>query len=129
MSTPEQLKYSATHQWLRRESDGLVSVGITHHAQEQLGDVVFVENPMPGRKLKQGEACGVVESVKAASDVYSPISGEVVAANAALSDTPEQVNEDPYAAWMFRLKPDDATEIDSLLDAAAYQKIAEAKKA
>lgn len=129
MSTPEQLKYSATHQWLRRESDGLVSVGITHHAQEQLGDVVFVENPMPGRKLKQGEACGVVESVKAASDVYSPISGEVVAANAALSDTPEQVNEDPYAAWMFRLKPDDATEIDGLLDAAAYQKIAEAEKA
>jgi len=128
MSSPEQLKYSATHQWARRESDGLVSIGITQHAQEQLGDVVFVENPALGRKLKQGEACGVVESVKAASDIYSPISGEVVAANAALADAPEQINDDPYAAWMFRLKPDNVAEIDGLLDAAAYQKIAEAEK-
>jgi glycine cleavage system H protein len=128
MSSPEQLKYSATHQWARRESDGLVSIGITQHAQEQLGDVVFVENPVLGRKLKQGEACGVVESVKAASDIYSPISGEVVAANATLTDAPEQINDDPYAAWMFRLKPDNVAEIDGLLDAAAYQKIAEAEK-
>lgn len=128
MNSPEQLKFSATHQWARRESDGLVSIGITQHAQEQLGDVVFVENPVLGRKLKQGEACGVVESVKAASDIYSPISGEVVAANAALADAPEQINDDPYAAWMFRLKPDHIAEIDGLLDAAAYQKIAEAEK-
>ncbi len=129
MSTPEQLKYSATHQWARRESDGLVSVGITQHAQEQLGDVVFVENPAPGRMLKQGEACGVVESVKAASDIYSPVSGEVVATNAALADAPEQINEDPYAAWMFRVRPADLAEIEGLLDAAAYQKIADAEKA
>lgn len=129
MSVPEQLKYSTTHQWARRESDGLVFVGITHHAQEQLGDVVFVENPAVGRKLKQGEACGVVESVKAASDIYSPISGEVVAANAALAGAPEQINEDPYAAWMFQVKPDNVAEIDGLLDAAAYQKIADAENA
>lgn len=127
MSVPEQLKYSATHQWARREDDGIVSVGITHHAQEQLGDVVFVENPAPGRRLKQGEACGLVESVKAASDIYSPVSGEVVAVNEALSDAPEQINEDPYAAWMFRVRPDSIAELDGLLDAAAYQKIADAE--
>lgn len=129
MSSPEQLKFSATHQWARRESDGLVSIGITQHAQEQLGDVVFVENPVLGRKLKQGETCGVVESVKAASDIYSPISGEVVAANAALVDAPEQINDDPYAAWMFRLKPDNVAEIDGLLDAAAYRKVTDAENA
>ena len=128
MSTPEHLRYSATHQWARRESDGLVSVGITDHAQEQLGDVVFVQNPAPGRRLKQGEACGVVESVKAASDIYCPVSGEVVAINEALSDAPEQVNDDPYTAWMFRIQPDDAAELDNLLDATAYQKVAEAEK-
>ena len=128
MSAPEQLTYSATHQWAHRESDGLVSVGITHHAQEQLGDVVFVENPAPGRRLRQGEACGVVESVKAASDIYSPVSGEVVSTNAALADAPEQINEDPYAAWMFRVRPDDIAELDGLLDASAYLKIAEAEK-
>lgn len=127
MSTPEHLKYSATHQWAHRENDGLVSVGITHHAQAQLGDVVFVDPPLLGRKLRQGEACGVVESVKAASDIYSPVSGEVVAVNETLSDAPEQVNEEPYAAWMFRLKPDNAAEMEGLLDAAAYQKIADAE--
>lgn len=127
MSTPEHLKYSATHQWAHSESDGLVSVGITDHAQAQLGDVVFVDPPAIGRKLKQGEACGVVESVKAASDIYSPVSGEVVAINEALSDAPEKVNEEPYAAWMFRLKPDDAAQMQGLLDATAYQKIADAE--
>lgn len=127
MSTPEHLKYSATHQWAHRENDGLVSVGITHHAQAQLGDVVFVDPPLLGRKLRQGEACGVVESVKAASDIYSPVSGEVVAVNETLSDAPEQVNEEPYAAWMFRLKPDNTAEMEGLLDAAAYQKIADAE--
>ena len=127
MSAPEHLKYSATHQWAHRENDGLVSVGITHHAQEQLGDVVFVGHPLLGRKLQQGEACGVVESVKAASDIYSPISGEVVAVNEMLSDAPEKVNEEPYSSWMFRLKPDNAAEMEGLLDAAAYQKIADAE--
>jgi len=128
MSTPEHLKYNATHQWARRESDGLISVGITDHAQEQLGDVVFVQNPAPGSRVRQGEACGVVESVKAASDVYSPVSGEVVAVNEVLSDAPEQVNDDPYAAWMFRIRPENAAEMDNLLDAQAYQKVAEAEK-
>lgn len=127
MSTPEHLKYSATHQWAQSESDGHVSVGITDHAQVQLGDVVFVDPPAIGRKLKQGEACGVVESVKAASDIYSPVSGEVVAINEALADAPEKVNEEPYAAWMFRIKPADAAEMQGLLDAAAYQKIADAE--
>ena len=129
MSAPEQLKYTASHEWVRRESDGTVSIGITHHAQEQLGDVVFVDNPAPGRKLKQGEECGVIESVKAAADIYALIAGEIVAANSELSDAPEKVNADFYAAWMFRLKPDNPADIDALLDAAAYQKIADAEKA
>lgn len=128
MSTPEQLKYSATHQWARREQDGTVSVGITDHAQEMLGDVVFIDNPKAGSSVKQGEVCGVIESVKAASDIYAPLSGEVIAVNAELADTPEKVNEDPYAAWMFRVKPADPAELDALLDAAAYQKVADAEK-
>ncbi len=129
MSTPEQLKYSATHQWARRESDGTVSVGITDHAQEMLGDVVFVDSPAIGGSVKQGEVCGVIESVKAASDIYAPVSGEVIAVNAGLADAPEKVNQDPYAAWMFRVKPADPAQLDTLLDAAAYQKIADAEKA
>jgi len=97
-----------------------VSVGITHHAQELLGDMVFVENPTVGRKLVAGEECAVVESVKAASDVYSPIAGEVIAANGDLEGAPESINQDPYAAWMFRLKPANAADLDALMDAAAY---------
>ena len=128
MSTPEHLKYTASHEWVRRESDGTASIGITHHAQEQLGDVVFIDNPAPGRKLRQGEECGVIESVKAAADIYAPIAGEIVAANTELSDAPEKVNQDPYAAWMFRIKPDNPADIDTLLDAVAYQKIADAEK-
>jgi glycine cleavage system H protein len=125
MSTPEHLKYTSSHEWVRREADGTVSIGITQHAQEQLGDVVFVDNPQPGRKVKQGEECGIIESVKAAADIYAPISGEIVAANAELSDAPEKINQDPYAAWMFRIKPDDPAQIDALLDAAGYRKVAE----
>lgn len=128
MSTPEHLRYTASHEWVRRESDGTATIGITHHAQEQLGDVVFIDNPAPGRKLKQGEECGVIESVKAAADIYAPIAGEIVAANTELSDAPEKVNQDPYAAWMFRIKPDNPADIDALLDAVAYQKIADAEK-
>lgn len=128
MSTPEHLKYTASHEWVRRENDGTVTIGITDHAQEMLGDVVFVDNPAPGRKLKQGEACGVIESVKAAADIYAPVSGEIVDANAGLADAPEKVNQDPYAAWMFRIKPDNPADVDALLDAAAYRKIAEAEK-
>ena len=125
MSTPEHLKYTPSHEWVRREADGTVSIGITQHAQEQLGDVVFVDNPQPGRKVKQSEECGIIESVKAAADIYAPISGEIVAANAELSDAPEKINQDPYATWMFRIKPDDPAQIDALLDAAGYRKVAE----
>lgn len=124
MNVPKDLRYTASHEWLRREADGTLSVGITDHAQEQLGDIVFVEAPVAGRKVSAGEAVGVVESVKAASDIYAPIAGEIVAANAALSGAPEQVNSDAYGAWMFRLKPDDAGAFDQLLDAGAYEKAA-----
>jgi glycine cleavage system H protein len=124
MNVPKDLRYTESHEWVRRESDGTVSVGITDHAQEQLGDIVFVEPPLAGRKVAKGESVGVVESVKAASDIYAPIAGEVVAANADLSGAPEKVNEDAYAAWMYRIKPSSASEIDQLLDAAAYEKVA-----
>ena len=126
MNTPKDLKYTQSHEWVRQEADGTVSVGITDHAQEQLGDVVFVETPKPGRTVKKGEECAVIESVKAASDIYAPVSGEIVAANDALADQPEKVNEDAYAAWMFRIKPSDAGELAGLLDATAYEKVAAA---
>ena len=99
-------------------------MGITDHAQEQLGDIVFVEAPQAGRKVAAGEAVGVVESVKAASDIYAPVAGEIVAANADLAAAPEKVNEDAYGAWMFRIKPANAADVDKLLDAAAYEKAA-----
>ena len=127
MSIPASLKYSDSHEWARRESDGTVTVGITHHAQDLLGDLVFVEPPAVGRKLKKGEECGVVESVKAASDIYAPISGEVVAINGDLDSAPEKINEDAYDAWMFRLKPSNPAELEALLDAAGYQKLIEAE--
>ena len=126
MTTPENLKYTDTHEWIKQESDGTVTIGITDHAQQQLGDVVFVEPPSAGRQVKKGEECGVVESVKAAADIYAPISGEIVAANAELADAPEKINQDPYGAWMFRLKPSDPGELTALLDAAAYEKVAAA---
>jgi glycine cleavage system H protein len=125
MSIPAELKYTDSHEWVRMESDGSVSVGITHHAQDQLGDLVYVENPQVGRKFKKGEECGVVESVKAASDIYAPLSGEIVEVNEALADAPEKINEGAYDAWMFRLRPDDAAELDALLDATAYGKFVE----
>lgn len=124
MKLPQDLRYTESHEWLRREADGTVTVGITDHAQEQLGDIVFVEAPAVGRKVSAGEAVGVVESVKAASDIYAPIAGEIVAANGDLGGAPEKVNEDAFAAWMFRIKPDDAGAMDQLLDAAAYEKVA-----
>ncbi|MEP7068859.1 MAG: glycine cleavage system protein GcvH [Usitatibacter sp.] len=124
MKLPQELRYTQSHEWVRRESDGTVTIGITDHAQEQLGDIVFVETPQAGRKVTAGEAIGVVESVKAASDIYAPVSGEVVAANADLSAAPEKVNEDAFAAWMFRIKPVNLADIEKLLDAAAYEKAA-----
>jgi glycine cleavage system H protein len=126
MKVPKELRYTESHEWVRRESDGNVSVGITDHAQEQLGDIVFVEAPQVGRKVAAGESVGVVESVKAASDIYAPVAGEVVAANADLSASPEKVNEDAFAAWMYRIKPANAGDLENLLDAAAYEKSASA---
>ena len=128
MTTPSDLKYTETHHWLKPEADGTVSVGITFHAQDMLGDIVFVQTPEPGRKVTRGEEVGVVESVKTAADIYAPLSGEIVAANEVVADSPEKLNEDPYAAWMFRMRPDDVTEIDGLLDAAAYSKVADADR-
>ncbi len=127
MSIPADLKYTKSHEWVRQEADGTVSVGITHHAQDLLGDMVFVENPTVGRQLAQNEECAVVESVKAASDVYAPIAGEVVAVNDALESAPESINKDPYAAWMFRLKPANSADLDGLLDAAGYQALVESE--
>ena len=124
MNVPKDLRYTESHEWVKRESDGSFSIGITDHAQQQLGDIVFVEPPKAGRKVQAGEAVGVVESVKAASDIYSPVAGEIVGSNDALGGAPEQVNQDAYGAWMFRVKPDDAQAFDKLLDAAAYEKIA-----
>jgi glycine cleavage system H protein len=124
MSTPTNLKYAASHEWARLDADGTVTIGITDHAQEALGDIVFLELPAVGRIVKGGEECAVVESVKAASDIYSPVSGEVVEINQAAADAPESINADAYAAWLFRIKPADAakcaTELGALLDADAY---------
>ena len=124
MNIPADLKYAKSHEWARLADDGLVTVGITDHAQEALGDIVFLELPQVGRKLAAGEECAVVESVKAASDVYAPVAGEVVAKNDAAVDAPESVNQAAYAAWLFKLKPDNAADLDKLLDAAAYAKVA-----
>ena len=121
MNIPIELKYTASHEWVRTEADGSVTVGITDHAQEALGDLVFVELPEAGRVVAAEEACAVVESVKAASDIYAPVAGEVLASNDALAATPELVNQDAYAAWLFKLKPADATAVGALLDAAAYE--------
>ncbi|MGF1526025.1 MAG: glycine cleavage system protein GcvH [Candidatus Competibacterales bacterium] len=116
---PDDLLYTTSDEWVRMEADGTVTVGITDYAQEQLGDLVYVEVPSAGRRVQAEEACGVVESVKAAHDVFAPLAGEVTAANDALQDQPEQVNQDPYGAgWLYRLKPD--TTPMGLLDAAAY---------
>ncbi|MAL94779.1 MAG: glycine cleavage system protein H [Haliea sp.] len=119
--TPSELKYASSHEWARLEEDGTVTVGITDHAQEALGDVVFVELPEVGATLASGDEAGVVESVKAASDIYAPVSGEVIAINDALEDSPELVNGNPYdEGWFFRLQPADTAELQKLLDAEAY---------
>jgi glycine cleavage system H protein len=119
---PVDLKYSKSHEWARVNEDGSVTIGISDNAQDQLGDMVFVELPEVGQTVTAGEACAVVESVKAASDVYSPASGEVVEVNEILADTPETVNQDAYGeGWLFRMQPGDAAELDNLMDADAYQ--------
>lgn len=124
-NTPENLKYTKSHEWVRDEGDGTVSIGISDHAQELLGDLVFVELPEIGTQLAAGDECAVVESVKAASDIYSPLDGEVVAANEVLADSPEVINEAPYDNWIFKLKTGNPAQFDELLDAAAYAAFAE----
>lgn len=119
---PSDLRYTKSHEWVKAEADGSVLVGISDHAQAALGDVVFVETPQAGRKVAAGEACAVVESVKAASDIYSPIAGEVVEGNPALADNPEIVNQDPYGkGWFMRIRPANAADVGKLLDAAGYE--------
>ena len=126
MNIPSDLKYTRSHEWIRLESDGTITVGITDHAQELLGDLVFIELPELGKELAAGQEAAVVESVKAAADVYAPVAGTVVDVNSALVDAPEGVNQDAYAAWLFILAPAAAAEVDALLDAAAYQQVVDA---
>ncbi|CRM12568.1 glycine cleavage system protein H [Pseudomonas sp. FH4] len=118
---PAALRFAESHEWARLEADGSVTVGISDHAQEALGDVVFVELAEVGKVFAAGDAAGVVESVKAASDIYSPVSGEVIAVNDELADAPESLNEKPYEAWIFKLKPSNPAELEKLLDAAGYK--------
>ncbi|MGB2426716.1 MAG: glycine cleavage system protein GcvH [Alteromonas sp.] len=119
---PKELRYTATHEWVRPEGDGIFTVGITEHAQELLGDMVFVELPDVGDEVSTGDDIVVAESVKAASDVYAPISGEILAVNEELEDSPELVNSDPFGdGWMFKIKAEDASEVESLLDAEGYE--------
>jgi glycine cleavage system H protein len=120
MNIPADLKYTESHEWVRREADGTLTVGITEYAQDALGDIVFVELPPVGKAFTAGDDAAVVESVKAASDIYSPVSGTVVAVNQPVADAPDSINADAYAAWLFRLQPSDPAAYDGLLDAAAY---------
>jgi glycine cleavage system H protein len=122
MNVPAGLKYTSSHEWVRLEADGTVTIGITDYAQDALGDLVFIELPEVGRTLAGAESCAVAESVKAASDVYAPIAGEVIAVNEALKDKPESLNADAYAAWMWKMKPANAGDLGALMDAAAYAK-------
>lgn len=121
---PENLRYSTDHDWVRLEDDGTIIIGITDHAQEALGELVYVEVPEKGQSFQRGDACAVVESVKAASDVNAPVTGEVAQSNAALEEGPDLVNQDPYGeGWLVRLHPSDPAELDELLDADAYTRL------
>ena len=128
MTIPTNLKYAKSHEWAKLETDGTVTVGITDHAQEALGDIVFLELPEAGRTVSAGQECAVVESVKAASDIYAPVSGTVTESNPAAVDAPESINQDAHGTWLFKIKPADsakcAAELAALLDAAAYEKVA-----
>jgi glycine cleavage system H protein len=124
MNTPENLKYAKSHEWVKDNGDGTVTVGITDHAQDALGDIVFVELPSVGTQFSAGDTFGVVESVKAASDVYAPVGGEVLEVNSVLKDSPETINDAPYeGGWLMKLKISDAADLDGLLDASAYQQV------
>jgi glycine cleavage system H protein len=121
MTTPTDLRYTASHEWIRTEADGTLTIGVTDHAQEALGDVVFLELPEAGRAVTAGEAVAVIESVKAASDIYAPVAGEIIANNQDAVDAPESVNADAYAAWLFKIKPTNPADVSALLDAAGYE--------
>jgi glycine cleavage system H protein len=122
MQVPESLRYAPSHEWIAAGADGVATVGISAVATDQLGELVYVELPQVGRRVAAGESCAVVESTKAASDVYAPVAGEIVAVNATLAETPQAVNESPYeAGWLFRIRVDRAADLDTLLDAAAYR--------
>jgi glycine cleavage system H protein len=125
MDIPTDRKYSESHQWARTDADGRISVGITHHAQDLLGDLIFVEAPAPGRKVARGEQCGLVESVKSASDIYAPVSGQVSTINSELDKAPEKINQNAYEAWIFKLEPADMAELATLLDADGYRALIE----
>ena len=120
MNVPANLKYTKSHEWVRAEADGTITVGITEHAQELLGDLVFIDLPDIGTELTAAQEAVVVESVKAAADVYAPVNGRITATNLAVVDAPESVNQDAYAAWLFKMKPDNLADLETLLDAAAY---------
>ena len=120
MNIPAELRYTRSHEWARLDADGSITIGISDHAQQMLGDIVFVEMPAAGRHLEAGKECAVIESVKAAADIYAPVSGEVIEANAALADTPQSINADAYGAWLFKLRPDEPGKLEALLDAKAY---------
>ena len=122
MNIPADLKYTESHEWVRLEADGSVTVGITEFAQDALGDIVFVELPTVGKTYGAGDDAAVVESVKAASDIYAPVAGEIVAVNDAVADAPDSINADAYSAWLFKLKPSDPNSINALMDAGAYGK-------
>jgi glycine cleavage system H protein len=126
MNIPSDLKYTRSHEWVRSEGDGTFSVGITDHAQELLGDLVFIELPEVGRELAAEQEAAVVESVKAAADVYAPVAGSIVEVNQTVVDAPERVNQDPHTTWLFKMRPAAASDLDALLDAAAYQQLVEA---
>ena len=125
-NVPANLKYASSHEWLLLNADGSVTVGISDHAQEALGDLVFLELPEVGAHFEAGKEIAVVESVKAAADVYAPIAGTVTEVNQAVADAPESVNQDAYAAWLFKMTPDNIADLDQTLDAAAYQAVADA---
>nr|VFJ65072.1 MAG: glycine cleavage system H protein [Candidatus Kentron sp. FM]VFJ67278.1 MAG: glycine cleavage system H protein [Candidatus Kentron sp. FM]VFK11854.1 MAG: glycine cleavage system H protein [Candidatus Kentron sp. FM] len=127
-NVPEQLRYAKTHEWIREEEDGTITIGITDHAQELLGDLVYIELPAVGQSAGAGQELAVVESVKAASDLYSPVDGEVIQVNEALGDSPELVNTDPYGeGWILRLRPSGPIPAETLLDASAYAELAESE--
>ncbi|TFL13434.1 glycine cleavage system protein GcvH [Pusillimonas caeni] len=125
MDFPQDLRYTASHEWIRQDEDGSLVVGLTSHAQEALGDIIFLDLPEVGKSYQREEVCGVIESVKAASDIYAPVSGEILAVNSAAAEEPGQINEQPYQTWLFRMNPTSAGELDTLLSPEDYARAAE----